>query len=157
MVAKQNNNEHIKSLAIEVGIIDGYEYWIVPAPMEGGLNGYVVFPKRPVREEGYNEILTYVPVHGGITYAEEDNGRMVYGFDTVHSNSDKFPRTDKQWIREQCSIMLKGILKAKEVEAKYLRCISNKGKAKYAQMVRDISPEAELNFGEMLILLAGRL
>lgn len=151
------SNQNIKSLAIEKGRIDGYEYWIVPAPSENALNGYVVFPKRLVRERDYRGILTYVPVHGGITYAREDELGMVYGFDTLHYNSDSKPRTNNEWIKQQCEIMLKGILKAKEVELRYLRCVSNRGKAKYAQQVSEIQPEESNNFGVSLNILEGKL
>ncbi len=34
--------------------------------------GYCTFPNRPVREQGYRGFMTYVPVHGGITYAEQE-------------------------------------------------------------------------------------
>lgn len=142
--------------AIHSGMIDGHDYFIVPGPYEG-LNGYVVFKKRPVREQGYDGILAYVPVHGGITYASEDGGEMVYGFDTAHSDSDKFPRNNKEWIRGQCEIMLKGILRATEVEHKYLACLTNKGKAKHAQYVRDVAPNTDLGFGAMINLLSGQL
>lgn len=37
--------------------------------------------------------------------------------------------------------MLKGILMAAKIEDKYNRCVTNKGKAKYCQMVQDIQPE----------------
>ena len=55
--------------------------------------------------------------------------------------------------------MLHGILKAKDVEKLYLRCISNRGKSKYAQMVQDVNADVEerQNFGVMLNLLAGKL
>ena len=47
--------------------------------------GYVRFPERPVKEEGYDAILLYVPVHGGITYAEQSTDRsIVYRFDCAH-------------------------------------------------------------------------
>jgi len=151
-------NQEIKAKAIEVGMIDGYEYWVVPAPMvQNALNGYLVFPKRPVWEKGYWGILTYVPVHGGITYAHEDELGMVYGFDTLHCDSDQRPRTNKDWIKEQCEIMLKGILKAKEVESKYLRCVSREEKVKYCQQVNDIQPQESRNFGVIVNLLSGEL
>ncbi len=151
-----SRNQKIREQAIEIGEISGYEYWIVPAPIEG-LNGYVMFPKKPVRESGHNGILSYIPVHGGITYAEHDNTGSVYGFDTSHCDSKEFPRYEKSWIKSQCEIMLKGILRAAEVESKYLRCISNKGKAKYCDYVRSIAPDTELGMGAMLNLLSGKL
>lgn len=154
---KKSQNTFIKEKAIKIGKINGYEYWIVPAPMEGGLNGYIVFPKRPVRETGYEGILTYVPVHGGITYVQEDELGMVYGFDTLHCDSAERPRTDKAWIKKQCKIMLEGILKAKKVEHNYLRCLTNKGRGKWAQQVSDIQPKEAMNFGVNINLLCGKL
>ena len=151
-------SEHLKNEAVAVGEIDGYEYWIANCPVSRGFNGYVVFPKRPVRETDYLGILTYVPVHGGITYAEPYNEGMVYGFDTAHCDSDKFPIADREWIRQQIEIMIAGILKAQEVEAKYLKALTNKTKAKYAQQVLDITTEPHYsNFGMNINLLAGRL
>lgn len=156
------SNQFVKDKAIEVGLYDGYEYWIVPSPLSpinsNGLNGYIVFPKRPVREKGYNGILTYVPVHGGITYAHEDELGMVYGFDTLHHNSENYPITDKAWIKKQIGVMLVGITKATSVENPYLRCKNNEGKAKHAQTVFDTAPdENELNLGTMINLLFGRM
>ena len=145
---------------IERGEIDGCEYFILRAPLgsQEALNGYCVFKKRPTRETGYNGILTYVPVHGGITYAERDkDGSMVYGFDTLHCDSHEKPRTDPEWIKGQIQVMIAGIRKAAEVEGKYLRCISNKGRAKWAQMVSDIQREESRNFGVMINLLGGEL
>jgi hypothetical protein len=157
-MTNESRNALIKDKAVEVGEIDGLEYWIVPSPIEDALNGYVVFPKKPVREDGYHGILTYVPVHGGITYCEHDRIGSVYGFDTLHCDSDKFLRTDPRWIKRQIEVMIKGIRKAAEVEAKYLRCVSNRGKGKYAQMVFDtLEGDKEMNFGMMLNILAGRL
>ena len=157
MKKKEHRNQYIKDKATKRGKIMGYEYWIVPAPLEDTLNGYVVFPKRPVREKGYQGILTYVPVHGGITYSEGDELGMVYGFDTLHCDSDKFPRKSPKWIKKQIRIMIEGILKAKEVERKYLQALTQKTKAKYAQIVKDIEPNAELGFGAMINLLGGEL
>lgn len=158
---KKSRNKLIKDLAVEVGKIDGYEYWIVPNPaFNNNYNGYVVFSKRPVRERDYEGILTYVPVHGGITYAEA-NGRtgMVYGFDTAHADSNEYPTKDKKWIKKQLGIMIKGILKAAEVELNYLTGFSEKEKAKYAQMVQDVNPNAKerYNFGVGINLLSGQI
>lgn len=152
-----NRVNHIRNLAIEQGEIDGYKYYIVPAPMEDALNGYLVFQKCPVRETGYDGILTYVPVHGGITFCEQDGKKVMYGFDTLHYDSKEYPRTNPEWIKEQIEIMLKGILVAAKVESRYMKAVTNKGKAKWAQMVQDIQPEQSNNFGTMLNLLSGKL
>lgn len=153
----------IKGKAIETGIVDGHEYWIVPSPMKskgiGGLNGYVVYEERPVRELGYDGILMYVPVHGGITYAQESDDCMVYGFDTAHHDSDSFPINDATWIKEQITMMIAGIDAAVIVEQNYLRCSSTKGKAKHAQTVWDTKGDAEqsYNFGITLNLMMGKI
>jgi len=177
------SNVDIKEAADRVGVIGDLEYWVVPNPMmqreldgeepwwkaEGkdpemfdfaGYNGYVIYPKRPVREKGYWGILTYVPVHGGITYAEEDELGMVYGFDTGHHDSQQFPRKDGDWIQHQCGIMIMGITKAIEVERNYLRCTTNEGKGKHAQAVIDVVgdvPGYDGNFGININLMFGRL
>lgn len=151
-----NSNDKIKKIAIECGEIDGYEYWITECPY-GGLNGYICFPKRPLRETGYSGILDYVPVHGGITYSSEDHLGMLYGFDTAHCDSDKFPRCDSSWIKSQLKIMLDGINKAVEVEDKYLTCKTNKGKAKHCDAVRSVAPETDLAFGAIINFLSGKL
>lgn len=155
--SKKSYYEYLKTNCVETGKIDGYEYFILNAPIESALNGYVVFPKKPVREDGYNGILTYVPVHGGITLCEHCKEGSIYGFDTLHYNSDKFPRTDTEWIKCEIKIMIDAILVAKKVELKYLKCTTNKGKAKYAQMVSDVAPETDHSFGVSLNLLSGKL
>lgn len=163
------SSKDIKERAIEIGTVEGLEYWVVPSPWDGreapyrelaGFNGYVVFPKRPVRERGYDGILNYVPVHGGITYADEDRetGEMVYGFDTAHFNSETLPRRDPNWIKEQCRVMVRGIRKAAEVEDMYLRCVTNKGKAKHAQTVLNTEGgDEEPSFGALINIMTGQL
>lgn len=123
----------------------------------GGLNGYVRFPKRPTIEQGYGGILTYVPVHGGITYAEESEGGIAYGFDTAHYNSDEVGRKNPEWIKGQIRVMTLGILKAAEVERKYLHCITNRGKAKHIEVVQSIQPDEASNCGVSINLLGGEL
>lgn len=158
---KERRENYPASEAIEEGEIDGYRYWIVDNSKRGmcGYNGYVAFPKRPTIEEGYGGILTYVPVHGGITYASEGKFGMVYGFDTAHSDSEEKPRMDKKWIKMQCEKMIKGILKAAEVEKKYLTAKKQETKAKYAQVVLDTdeTKEDHYNFGIGIAALSGRL
>jgi len=160
-IKNPQQNSHIKSLAVEKGTIsvdkEKYQYWIVPASFHGGYNGYVVFPKRPVKEREHEGIINYVPVHGGITYAEKDKLGMVYGFDTCHYNSDDFPKNDMKWIKKQCEIMIKGILAASKVEKEYRKSKSNEEKAKHIQKVADVNPTNDLGFGAMINLLTCRL
>lgn len=140
-MARDNFLKYLREHAVETGTIDGLEYFIVPAPHEDALNGYVVFKKKPVRENDYNGIISYVPVHGGITLCEHQKEGSIYGFDSLHYNSREFPRTNHLWVKEQCEVMIKGIKMAAKVELKYLKAVTNKGKAKWAQMVQDIQPE----------------
>lgn len=154
---KKTRFKFIVDHAVESGEMEGHNFYIVPARFENALNGYVVFKKRPVREQGYDGILAYVPVHGGITFCEQDGSEVMYGFDTVHYNSHEFPRTDHEWIKQQILVMIYGIKIAAKVELRYLKAVTNKGKAKWAQMVQDIQPEQSKNFGVMLNLLSGQL
>jgi len=160
-IKNPQQNAHVKSLAIKKGNITidkkQYQYWVVPSPVFGGYNGYVVFPKRHVKERGYNGILSYVPVHGGITYANYDKLGMVYGFDVLHFNSDAFPKDDMKWTKKQCEIMIKGILKASEVEKIYRKGKSNEEKSEYIQKVADVNHTNDIGFGAMLNLLSGKL
>ena len=155
---KLKNNAWLEEGNLGKGEIDGFPYWIAKSPY-GGLNGYLYFKKRPVREKGYDGILAYVPVHGGITYATgEKDGSIVYGFDTAHCDSHDFPRFNSEWIKGQLRIMLKGILKAKSVELKYLKAIKQNTKAKYADMVwRGEEHNNTYNFSILLNLLSGKL
>lgn len=155
---KKEIENYPASEAIESGKILGYKYWIVPNPVVG-LNGYIAFPKRPVKEKGYMGILTYVPVHGGITYAKKGKFGMVYGFDTVHCDSDKYPRDNKKWIKKQIIKMIRGIEMAAKKEKNYLNAKTKKTKAKYAQMVLDTDREREnqYNFGIGINILSGKL
>jgi len=178
-----SHNALIRSSAVEIGHICVFEYWVVPKPTQlakelvgiekvidpngapykhlmaisQGYNGYVLFPKRPVREKGYHGILDYVPVHGGITYAEEDELGMVYGFDTSHYNSQDLPIKEPNWIKHQCAVMLNGVAVAAEVEKNYLRCKTNRGKSRHIEKVLAVQPEDEGNFDMNLNLLAGKL
>lgn len=156
-MARENYIKYLSEKCVESGEIEGHKYFILVAPMEGVLNGYLVFDKKPVREDGYNGILSYVPVHGGITLCEHQKEGSVYGFDTLHYNSQEFPRTDPDWIKEQIVVMLKGIQVAAKVESKYLKALTNKTKAKWAQLVQDVQPEQGQNFGVMINLLSGKL
>lgn len=158
---KNRRDNYPASEAIEEGEIDGYKYYITGGAIleMSGLNGYVVFPERPLIERGYGGIATYVPVHGGITYAEQKHFGMVYGFDTAHHDSEKFPRNDKEWIKKQIKKMITGILKSKEIEEGYLTAKEPEAKANYAQQVLDTDTEKEsdLNFGTMINIMSGNL
>ncbi len=94
--------------------------------------GYCRFSKRFVKEQSYNGILTYVPVHGGITYAEHwTNGSMVYGFDCGHSRDDKNEYLKSiDCLKNECERMAKQIRIIKKYENSYLKATTNKKKSK---------------------------
>ena len=131
-MSDQSRNQYIRGTAVETGTFTlgklKVEYWICPSPSYAGprYNGYVCFPKRPTQETGYNGLLTYVPVHGGITYAEADDTGMVYGFDTMHDRSEQYPITDPKWIKAQCEVMARGVLLAAELEPEYFAISEDK-------------------------------
>jgi hypothetical protein len=166
MTTNKSRNQYIRSQAVKTGTFtlghQKIEYWICPSPTYSGgprYNGYVCFPKRPTQETGYRGLLTYVPVHGGITYAEADDAGMVYGFDTMHDRSEDHPITDPKWIKAQCKVMAQGVLLAAKLEAEYLATPEDKPqeRAVVCQKVRDLAPDMEMNFGMMINLLGGRL
>jgi len=173
--------DYLEKNNVETGKILGHKYWIVEFPLQeynlGALNGYIHFKTRPTTEKGYQGILTYVPVHGGITLADSDGkGGMIYGFDTGHCDSEKYPRADKEWIKKQIALMLRGILRARMVEVPYLLigylcdflerfrsfCIFYKWtrhiKAHFVQFVWDTDKKHgnEFNFGMMINFLCGK-
>lgn len=155
-------NHHLKTKAIEVGYIvvnkKKYDYWIVPAPFYGALNGYAIFDKCPTIERGYGGVLTYVPVHGGITFCDQCVDGTIYGFDTSHCDSEEYPRSDVSWIKEQIVVMINGILVAKKVERKYLSAKTNNQKAKLLQKIQEVGAvEQRTNFGVNINLLMGQL
>lgn len=132
--------------------------------------GYVRFPKRPLREQGYGGIATYVPVHGGITFAKPfDDGSFVYGFDCAHAGDDSDdhdydPKVrDIAWLKAECERLAVGIVTAKKYERRYLRNITQAGKAKaideYHDEMRALGAEFSLqdNFGAMIGVLCGQL
>lgn len=67
---------------------NGYKCVIKRHPSLKHLCGYVHIPKtHNLYGVGYNELYGNgidIDVHGGITYAEEEDGEWVYGFDCAH-------------------------------------------------------------------------
>jgi len=127
--------------------------------------GYARFPARPVKEPGYGGIMRFVPVHGGLTYAEEDkDGSMVYGFDCAHCGDEGRPETrDIGWLRQECERMVKVIKAAVPVEERYLLAGTSEERAavldKYHERMREegICFELEGNLGAMIALMCGAL
>ena len=127
--------------------------------------GYCRFAERPVKEQGYNGFLEYVPVHGGITYAGEDEDGMVYGFDCAHAGDEREPRCwNMAWLKAECEKMAAGILAVVPFEPRYLLAASNEDRAKiideyHEHMEREYEARFDLrdNFGAMLNALSGSL
>ena len=162
----KNRNEYPENKAIKIWEKDGLVFSIVKHPTMGHYCGYVRFPKRPVKEKGYGGILTYVPVHGGITYAEEsEDGSMVYGFDCAHYNDwSPINPNGKKWtleeVKREVEKMARAIKLAAKYERRYLRCTTNRGRAKVIdEFHKELGVKFDItdNFMAMLNLLAGRL
>jgi len=93
-----NRDEYPANSALKTWTVGDLDFYIVDC-RGSHLCGYVRFPERPVKERTYHGILTYVPVHGGITYADQKDGGMVYGFDCGHAGDEERPETkDPEWV-----------------------------------------------------------
>jgi hypothetical protein len=150
-----------EAMATETWERDGLRYSIVKH-RSGHLCGYVRFPSRPVREEGYDGVLTYAPVHGGLTYARSDEGGMVYGFDCAHAGDNEDPKTsDVEWVRAECERMGAAVRAAAEIEEAYLLASGNEEKAKvldpYRQRMRDAGCDEGFNMGAAIAMMGGSL
>lgn len=97
----------------------------------GRYNGYCAFDKRPVKTESYHGILTYVPVHGGITFAQtQDDGSIVYGFDCAHAGDENSPYVnDLSWMRAEVERMVDGVLAAADFESQFENALDNEAVA----------------------------
>ena len=141
---------------------DGVVFSIVRTNM-GHCCGYARFKARPTKTTGYDGILTYVPVHGGITYSgERKDGSMVYGFDCAHAGDESNPRLhEKDWLIPECERMAKGILAAAKVEDEYLLAEGdNEKRAEIIQKYHDdlgVEFNVKDNFGAMINLLCGSI
>lgn len=134
--------------------------------------GYVTFKKRPFRETDYHGFLTYVPVHGGITYAEENkDGTFTYGFDCAHSgdyvdygirgiSTQEGHRWTEEEVVAETEKLARNLVVAIKYEKRYLTNISNKGKAKVIdEYHKELGEQFDVsdNFGATLNLLSGKL
>jgi hypothetical protein len=128
------------------------------------LNGYVAFPKRhaPRLPMDIGNIVQYIPVHGGVSYAHKDATAAVWGFDTMHAGSEDVPRTDRDWMRHQCHILHHGLEIAAGLWPEFRRA----GQARRIEMAQglfDIDPAAEggldkrLGFQALVNLMCGRI
>lgn len=161
----KKEKKYPESKAVKTWRVKNIIFSIVHHSHLGHYCGYVRFPKKILREKGYDGIVTYVPVHGGITYVEQsEDGSIVYGFDCAHSGDKKNPYCkDLEWLTKECARMAIALETAKKYEGRYLRCITNKGKAKaidnYHNELRKnrIFFSLQNNFGAMLNVLGGKL
>lgn len=124
--------------------------------------GYVRFPTKPVKEDGYYGILTYVPVHGGITYAHQSESGIVYGFDCAHYSDESNPDVrDITWLKSQCHLMVDSITLAAEFEDRYLLAsVANEERANIiTEFYEKLGVEDSMsnNFGAMINVLCGQL
>lgn len=129
----------------------------------GHFCGYCILPSRPVKEPGYNGILTYAPVHGGITFARQrEDGSMAYGFDCAHHGDDENPNcTDETWLRQECEGMATAVVGAAPFEDRYLLAEGdNTARAEvideYLASLGKGLKDAD-NFGVHIAMLSGRL
>lgn len=147
---------------------DNVTFYIVKNEWNHGLTGghycgYCQFAKRPVIEQDYNGILTYVPVHGGITYAKEQpDGSMIYGFDCAHWGDDNDARCiSKEWLTAECERMALGIQVAAKYEERYLLARELADKAAIIDEMHaeldGLGSGYELSTGAILNLPAGDL
>jgi hypothetical protein len=145
---------------------DGITYALVKNsnPYLNHYCGYARFAERPVQEESYHGLLTYVPVHGGITFAHADDAGMVYGFDCGHAGDDtNQQRQDIDWLKAECERMGVAIRDAAQYEPDYLAAgDDNDTKAAvidryhtHLREVHGITFDLRDNFGAMLNVLFG--
>jgi hypothetical protein len=127
------------------------------------LNGYVAWPKRHAPRIPHNDtgnIVQYIPVHGGITWACKDSYAAVWGFDTMHHASEKQPRTDKDWVRANCWVLYRGLLLAEKLWPEFRRASQDR-RAQIAQQLLDLVEEQplveKLGFEAMVGMLFGRV
>jgi hypothetical protein len=127
----------------------------------GRFNGYVRFPKLPVVAPGIRGILSYVPVHGGITFCQQWwDDSVTYGFDTGHaiSSDNREIIDDMEWMMTEAESLARGIQIAARFERFYLNAGDDiKRKARVLDRMGRFLPLEDLTMSVMLNLLAGEL
>ena len=127
----------------------------------GRYNGYVRFPSLPMIVPGHRGILTYVPVHGGITYFQDWwDGSVTYGFDVGHIVSEKMLEiiNDIGWMMTETESMARGIQIASRFERYYLNANTEQRKAVVLDRMGKFLPLAVGdNFGAMVNVMFGDL
>lgn len=129
--------------------------------LSDALNGYVAFPKRdaPRLPTGDQNLVQYIPVHGGITYVVKDSFAAVWGFDTLHYSSEEQPRADQDWIRGQCLILYYGLRLAAKLWPEFRRA-SHARRVELAQAMLDILPGTQvrdMGFTALVNLMIGKV
>jgi hypothetical protein len=127
------------------------------------LNGYVAFPKRRaprIPQNSTGNIVQYIPVHGGVTWACKDSFMAVWGFDTIHAGSELQPRTDRDWIRANCWVLYRGLLLAEKLWPEFRRA-SQSGRADIADQLLALVEEQplmeKLGFEALISTITGRV
>jgi hypothetical protein len=126
------------------------------------MNGYVAFSKRhaPRVAGGTGNLVQYIPVHGGVTYAEKDSYAAVWGFDTQHYRSESEPRSDPAWIIANCWILYRGLKLGEQLWPEFRRANRDR-RGELAQQLLDLTQETpvfdKLGFEAIVNLIAGKV
>jgi hypothetical protein len=107
------------------------------------LNGYIAFTKRHAPALPRNDtgnIVQYIPVHGGVTYALKDGFAAVWGFDTHHHRSETVDRTDADYIRYQCALLYHGLEVAEDLWPRFHRERDMGKRAEIVQALFNVDP-----------------
>lgn len=127
------------------------------------LNGYVAYPKRhaPRLPQGTGNIVQYIPVHGGVTYACKDSFMAVWGFDTMHAGSEEHPRSDRDWIRAHCWLLYRGLMLAEQLWPEFRRASQERRAELVEQLLALVEERAlpdKLGFQALMgLVLGGRI
>lgn len=152
------------------------EHWVyahhvdcyITLTTSGHYCGYTRFPKPLLEEPHHNGIVTYVPVHGGITLATHNpDNSVTYGFDCGHADDRSNPDLQSlDWLKHECEKMAQCLaLAADGYEQAYLQSQDNKSRAEvidayHARLKDEGVAEFVLtdNFNAMMnVLLGGKI
>lgn len=156
------NKEYPRDWSIETWEYNGRTHYLTIHSHFGHYCGYVEFVKKPVIEDSYHGILTYVPVHGGLTYAKPiRDGGMIYGFDCNHLNDELNPALrEKKFLKRETEKMGDSIAEAAKWEKEYLVAPTSEAKADIIQKFHESCEEEfdlSSNLGAMINVLCGTL
>lgn len=152
-----------EDVAVKTWANDIATFFIVQNPDFGHYCGYARFASKPLKTKGYWGIVTYAPVHGGVTYAEaRDDGSIVYGFDCAHRGDQSNPLLwDLDYLTNECEAMALSLVKAAEFEEEYETASSDKVvdviNRYHASLGKyDVRFDLSDNFGAIINFLFGR-